>query len=198
MTSTALSSLKTHFGQVRDPRVQHSIDHLLVDIMLVTICAVICGADSWVEVENYGLAKQEWLATFLELPHGIPSHDTIERLFIRLRPAELQQCFISWVQSVFEISGGQLIAVDGKTLRGSYERGGKRAMIHMVSAWATQNRIVLGQCKVNNSLETLRCLILTVLGLPAPQTNIISTQPDDLEQPAVGLQRLAQLDRFRL
>ena len=174
MTNTALSSLKTHFGQVRDPRAQHSIDHLLVDIMLVTICAVICGADSWVDVENYGLAKQEWLATFLELPHGIPSHDTIERLFARLRPAELQQCFVSWVQSVFEISGGQLIAIDGKSLRGSYERGGKRAMIHMVSAWATQTRIVLGQGKVNEKSNEITAIpeLLKVLDLDGAVVSI--------------------------
>ena len=142
--------------------------------MLVTICAVICGADSWVDVENYGLAKQEWLATFLELPHGIPSHDTIERLFARLRPAELQQCFVSWVQSVFEISGGQLIAIDGKSLRGSYERGGKRAMIHMVSAWATQNRIVLGQGKVNEKSNEITAIpeLLKVLDLDGAVVSI--------------------------
>lgn len=174
MSSTPLSSLKTHFGQVHDPRAQHSIDHPLLDIMLITICAVICGADSWVEVENYGIAKQEWLATFLELPHGIPSHDTIERLFARLRPEELQQCFVTWVQSVFEISGGQLIAVDGKTLRGSYERGGKRAMIHMVSAWATQNRIVLGQRKVNEKSNEITAIpeLLKVLDLDGAMVSI--------------------------
>lgn len=116
---------------------------------MITICAVLCGAESWVEIENYGIAKQAWLETFLELPHGIPSHDTTERLFARLRPEPVQQCFLNWVQAVFEISGGQLIALDGKTLRGSYEQGGKQGMIHMVSAWAAQNRLVLGQRKVN-------------------------------------------------
>jgi hypothetical protein len=109
--------------------------HLLIDIVMLTICAVICGTDSWVEIENYGIAKQGWLETFLELPNGIPSHDTIERVFARLRPNQLQQCFLNWVQAVFEISEGQLIALDGKTLRGSYyERDGKQGMIHMVSA----------------------------------------------------------------
>lgn len=174
MSSTSIASLKTHFGQVHDPRAQHSIDHLLVDIMLITICAVICGADSWVEVENYGIAKQGWLSTFLELPHGIPSHDTIERLFARLRPEELQQCFVSWVQAVFEISGGQLIALDGKTLRGSYDRGGKRGMIHMVSAWATENRIVLGQRKVNEKSNEITAIpeLLKVLALDGAVVSI--------------------------
>jgi predicted transposase YbfD/YdcC len=174
MSSTPLLNLKTHFGHIHDPRAQHSIDHLLLDIMLITICAVICGADSWVEVANYGIAKQDWLATFLELPNGIPSHDTIERLFARLRPKELQQCFIDWVESVFELSGGQLIAIDGKTLRGSYERGGKRAMIHMVSAWATQHRIVLGQRKVNEKSNEITAIpeLLNVLNLDGAVVSI--------------------------
>jgi hypothetical protein len=101
----------------------------------VTICAVICGADTGVEIENYGIAKREWLETFLELPelpHGIPSHDTFERMFARLRPEQLQQYFLNWVQAVFNITDGQLINLDGKTLRGSYDRGGKQGMIHMV------------------------------------------------------------------
>lgn len=162
MTQSTIATLKEHFGDLTDPRAQHSIDHLLIDIVIITICAVICGAESWPEIENYGLAKQEWLSTFLELPNGIPSHDTFERLFARLKPAQLQQCFLSWVQAVFEISGGQLIAIDGKTLRGSYERGGQKAMIHMVSAWATTNRIVLGQRKVHeksNEITAIPALI---------------------------------------
>ena len=120
MIEAAIIPLKEHFSSLDDPRVQHSIEHLLLDIVLITICAVICGADTWVEIEHYGIAKQKWLETFLELPNGIPSHDTFERLFARLRPQQLQQCFLSWVQAVFNITDGQLISLDGKTLRGSY------------------------------------------------------------------------------
>lgn len=97
MSESSLSDLKLYFSELPDPRAQHSIGHLLIDIVMLTICAVICGAESWVEIENYGLAKQEWLETFLELPNSIPSHDTLERLFARLRPEALQQCFLSWV-----------------------------------------------------------------------------------------------------
>ncbi|MGG6264114.1 ISAs1 family transposase [Leptolyngbya sp. AN03gr2] len=167
MPESAMTSLKTHFADLPDPRVQHSIEHLLIDIVMLTICAVVCGAESWVEIENYGLAKQELLETFLELPNGIPSHDTIERVLARLRPEALQQCFLNWVQAAFEISGGKLIAVDGKTLRGSYERGGKQGMIHMVSAWAVQNRTVLGQRKVNEKSNEITAIpeLLGVLDL---------------------------------
>ncbi|MBW4693601.1 MAG: ISAs1 family transposase [Lyngbya sp. HA4199-MV5] len=136
---------------------------------MVTLCAVICGAEGWVEIEHYGIAKQAWLATFLELPKGIPSHDTIERVFARLRPEPLQQCFLHWVPAVFHISGGQLIAVDGKTLRGSYERGGKQGMIHMVSAWATQSRLVLGQRKVHEkSNEITRQMTQRLISSQSP------------------------------
>ena len=167
MSKSAISCLKEHFSSLRDPRADHSIEHLLIDIVLITICAVICGAESWVEIESYGLAKQGWLKTFLELPHGIPSHDTFERLFARLRPAELQKCFVNWVQTIVHITEGQVIAIDGKTLRGSYDRECRRAMIHMVSAWATQNRIVLGQRKVNEKSNEITAIpeLLRVLDL---------------------------------
>jgi len=167
MIDAAIMPLKEHFSSLDDPRAQHRIEHLLLDIVLVTICAVICGADTWVEIENYGIAKQEWLETFLELTNGIPSHDTFERMFARLRPEQLQQCFLSWVQAVFNISDGQLISLDGKTLRGSYDRGGKQGMIHMVSAWASQNRLVLGQRKVNEKSNEITAIpeLLKVLDL---------------------------------
>jgi predicted transposase YbfD/YdcC len=174
MSESALISLKTHFSDLSDPRAQHSIEHLLMDIVLITICAVICGAESWVEIENYGIAKQEWLESFLELPNGIPSHDTIERLFARLRPEQVQQCFLNWVQAMFEISDGQLISIDGKTLRGSYERDSKRGMIHMVSAWASQSRIVLGQRKVNEKSNEITAIpeLLRVLDLAGAVVSI--------------------------
>jgi predicted transposase YbfD/YdcC len=107
------------------------------------------------------------LETFLELPNGIPSHDTFERTFARLRPEQLQQCFLNWVQAVFHITDGQLINVDGKPLRGSYERGGKQGMIYMVSAWASQNRLVLGQRKVNEKSNEITAIpeLLRVLDL---------------------------------
>jgi predicted transposase YbfD/YdcC len=167
MIDAAIIPLKEHFSALDDPRAQHSIEHLLLDIVLVTICAVICGADTWVEIEHYGIAKREWLETFLELPHGIPSHDTFARVFARLRPEQLQQCFLNWVQAVFNITDGQLINLDGKTLRGSYDRGGKQGMIHMVSAWASQNRLVLGQRKVNEKSNEITAIpeLLKVLDL---------------------------------
>lgn len=167
MIDDTVLSLKEHFSGLDDPRAQHSIEHLLLDIVIITICGVICGADTWVEIENYGIAKQEWLETFLDLPNGIPSHDTFERMFARLRPEQLQQCFLNWVQAVFNITDGQLISLDGKTLRGSYDRGGKQGMIHMVSAWASQNRLVLGQRKVNEKSNEITALpeLLKVLDL---------------------------------
>jgi predicted transposase YbfD/YdcC len=174
MSKSAMATLKDHFSQLNDPRAQHSIEHLLIDIVLMTMCAVICGAETWVDIENYGLAKQGWLQKFLELPNGIPSHDTLARVFARLRPEQLQQCFLNWVQAVFEMTDGQLIALDGKTLRGSYEGGNKQGMIHMVSAWAIQNRIVLGQRKVNEKSNEITAIpeLLRVLDLAGAVVSI--------------------------
>jgi predicted transposase YbfD/YdcC len=149
MNSSPLASIETHFRSLTDPRAEHSIKHYLIDIVMITICAVICGADNWVDIENYGHAKIEWLKEFLELPHGIPSHDTLMRVFARLKPEQLQQCFLNWIQAVSQITQGQVIAIDGKSLRSARERGQNRGAIHMVSAWATENRLVLGQQKVN-------------------------------------------------
>jgi predicted transposase YbfD/YdcC len=167
MDSTSIARLEVHFSSLSDPRAQHSIDHLLIDIVVITICAVICGAESWVDIENFGHAKHPWLCEFLELPHGIPSHDTFERLFARLQPDELQQCFLGWVEAVHEISVGKIVAIDGKTLRGAYERGGRTSMIHMVSAWATQNRLVLGQRKVSEKSNEITAIpeLLSLLDL---------------------------------
>ena len=174
MIDAAIIPLKEHFSSLDDPRTQHRIEHLLLDIVLVTICAVICEADNWVEIEHYGNSKQEWLETFLELPNGIPSHDTFERMFARLRPEQVQQCFLNWVQAVFNISDGQLISLDGKTLRGSYQQGGKQGMIHMVSAWASENRLVLGQRKVNQKSNEITAIpeLLKVLDLSGAVVSI--------------------------
>jgi hypothetical protein len=108
----------------------------LLDILVIAICAVICGADTWVEIEAYGNAKEQWLRQFLALPHGIPSHDTFGRVFARLKPEELQRCFLSWIQAVRELTHGEVVAIDGKTLRRSFDRAAGKGAIHMVSAWA--------------------------------------------------------------
>jgi predicted transposase YbfD/YdcC len=171
---SVLESLEKHFEGLSDPRSASRIEHHLMDIVLITICAVICGAEDWGEVEEYGVSKQSWLASFLSLPNGIPSHDTFNRLFARLHPEQLQQCFLNWVQAVYQITSGQVIAIDGKTLRGSCERGNRRSLIHMVSAWATANRLVLGQRKVDEKSNEITAIpeLLRLLDLDGATVTI--------------------------
>lgn len=142
------SSLLTHFETLEDPRTAYLIEHRLLDIVALTICAVVCGAEGWEDIEAYGRSKLDWLKTFLELPNGIPSHDTISRLFARLEPSKLQECFVSWVKAIAQLSEGEVIAIDGKSVRHSYDKGKGKGAIHMVSAWASENRLALGQVKV--------------------------------------------------
>jgi predicted transposase YbfD/YdcC len=142
------SALTASFRSLPDPRVDRTKHHLLVDIMAIAICAVVCGAEAWTEVEDFGKIKKKWLKRFLALPNGIPSHDTFGRVFAALDPEAFQQCFIRWVQRVAHLTTGEVIAIDGKTLRGSHDGARNKDAIHLVSAWASANRLVLGQVKV--------------------------------------------------
>jgi len=143
-------SLFRYFEELPDPRDGPALRHQLLDVVVIAICAVICGADNWVDVESYGCAQYAWLKEFLQLPHGIPSHDTFGRIFARLDAEQFEHCFHAWMNAAAHLFRGQVIAIDGKTARRSQERMlGKRAL-HMVSAWATANHVVLGQVKTED------------------------------------------------
>jgi len=141
----SLGPLATSFATLPDPRVDRTKDHLLVDIVLIAICAVVCGADGWVEVAEFGSTKEKWFRQFLKLPEGIPSHDTFGRVFAALDADEFQRCFLEWVQTISVLTAGQVIAIDGKTLRRSHDKRRGKAALHVVSAWASANALVLGQ-----------------------------------------------------
>jgi predicted transposase YbfD/YdcC len=147
MADEPLSSIEAHFSSITDPR-GPNIEHQLFDIIAIAILGTICGADGWVEIEQFGYQKLKWLRQYLQLPHGIPSHDTFGRVFSQLDPEEFQASFLSWVTALQQITHGQVIGIDGKQMRGSHDqRQGQRA-IYMVSAWAAQNHLVLGQRQV--------------------------------------------------
>jgi predicted transposase YbfD/YdcC len=152
------ASISNHFAGLKDPRIERTKLHQLLDIIVIAICAIICGADDWVEVELFGNAKLAWLKTFLELPNGIPSHDTFGRVFARLNAEQFQQCFLAWMQAVSAVTRGQVIAIDGKVLRGSCNRMLGKAGIDMVSAWATANHLVLGQVKVDDKSNEITAI----------------------------------------
>lgn len=157
MNETPTATITEHFGSLEDPRDDNRW-HLLGDIIVIAICAAICGADEWVEVESFGEAKYEWLKQFLKLPHGIPSHDTFGRVFALLDAEQFQACFTEWVQAISEVFQGQVVAVDGKTLRRSHDKAIGRRAIQMVSAWAAQNRLVLGQLKVDDESNEITAI----------------------------------------
>ena len=135
-------------GQIDDPRRDLGKLHPLNDILLIGILSVLSGADTWNEMEDYARAKEEFLKTFLELPYGIPSHDTFNRVFSSIDSTQFEQVFVQWVNSLAEIKQGQVISIDGKTIRGAKEHG-KKSLIHMISAWANANNMVLGQIKTD-------------------------------------------------
>ncbi len=148
-----------HFTSLNDPRKDtHNKRHKLGDILVLVILAVICGADDWVSVEEFGKEKKDFLKTFLELPYGIPSHDTIGNLFSRLSIEELSRCFLSWINSLIQIKNGDIIPIDGKTLRRSHDKNNSKAAIHMVSAWSTKNQVVLGQYKVDEKSNEITAI----------------------------------------
>lgn len=151
-------TIADHFVSLEDPRVERTKQHKLIDIITIAICAVICGADTWVAIETYGQAKQQWLKKFLELPNGIPSHDTFARVFARINPQQFQECFLNWIKSVAQITSGEVIAIDGKKLKHSYDKQASKSAIHMVSAWAVTNRLVLGQRQVDEKSNEITAI----------------------------------------
>jgi len=160
-------TLADHFATLDDPRVERTKLHPLLSIVVIAICAVISGAESWDDVEDFGEIRADWFATFLDLPHGIPSHDTFNRVFAALDPVQFRACFLHWMEAVAGVLPTQVIAIDGKTVRRSHDRGAGRAAIHLVSAWASANRLVLTQAPVNEKSneitalpDLLRCLAL--------------------------------------
>ena len=147
-----------HFLELEDPRLNRKKDHLLIDIVTITICAVICGADDWVAISKFAIAKQMWFKTFLKLPNGIASHDTFGRVFSLISPEEFQKCFRNWIESIVSVFDNEIIAIDGKTIRRSHDKGIGKSAIHMVSAWASQNRLTLGQIKTDEKSNEITAI----------------------------------------
>jgi predicted transposase YbfD/YdcC len=151
-------SLAHHFAELTDPRIDRSRLHELLDIVTIAICAVVAGADSWDDIEDFGNAKHDWLKTFLDLPNGIPCHDTFRRLFERLDPDEFQKGFLGWIEALHEATERQVIAIDGKTLRRSFDRAKGKSALHMVHAWATANHLLLGQVAVDEKSNEITAI----------------------------------------
>lgn len=148
MTSLKSVRLQDHFAELTDPR-RREVTYPLINVICIAICAVISGADDFVAIARFGETKREWLAQFLDLRNGIPSHDRFNAIFAALKPGEFEKCLLSWITTLHEITEGQVIAIDGKTLRRSFDAASSKAAIHMVSAWATANHISLGQVVVD-------------------------------------------------
>jgi len=148
------TSIGDYFSDLTEPR-ESNKRHKLIDIITIALCAVICGADTWEEIEEFGLAKAEWFETFLELPHGIPAHDTFARIFAIMDPNEFQHAFLAWVKAIQAVTKG-VVAIDGKTLRRSHDKD--TSPIHMVSAWALENRMVLGQVKTREKSNEITAI----------------------------------------
>jgi len=157
------STFLEHFETLEDPRLDnHNLRHELTDILVITILGTICGADGWTELYEFALAKEDWLKTFLSLPNGIPSHDTFGRVFSLINPDKFEACFYAWIDSLDIDTNKEIIAIDGKSLRGSANKRKNHKLLHLVSAWAVNNRILLGQVKTSeksNEIEAIPRLL---------------------------------------
>jgi len=159
MTRTfAKSLLLTHLSIIPDPRKDVNRKHLLIDILTITVCAVMAGSQGWEDIENWAIEKEEWLRKFLKLPYGIPCHDVFRDLFIRLHPEAFGKAFISWMSAVRKRTKGEVIPLDGKTIRRSLDRASGKTPFHLVSAWATENGLVLGQIAVDGKSNEITAI----------------------------------------
>ena len=158
MASANLAAFAHHFANLEDPRHPRTRLHSLTNVLAIGLCAVICGVKHFTQMEVFGQAKKDWLARFLDLRAGIPSHDTFNAVFTRLQPAVFEQALVGWITALHEVTGGQILAIDGKTLRGSYRPGDSKALLHMVSIWATANHLSLGSTVVDEKSNEITAI----------------------------------------
>ena len=165
MKPQATASIIQHFSGIEDPRIARHKKHRLSDIFFIAICATICGADNWVAIETFGKAKKDWFTQLLKLEHGIPSHDTFGNVFAAIDTQKFSESFSRWVADLAQLTPSQVIAIDGNCLRGSIDRASGKAAIYMVSAWAHQNQLVLGQQKVDDKSNEITAIPKLLLQL---------------------------------
>jgi hypothetical protein len=167
MQNASTVTLQQHLHQLTDPRLKRRRRHELIDVLMVAVTAMLCGAENFVHMAQFGKAKEVWLRTFLTLPNGIPSHDTFRRVFMVLSPENFSAVFLRWTQTLRQAVGAEVVALDGKTVRRSFDTAQGRSAIHLVSAWASANRLVLGQIKVDDKSNEITAVpeLLRVLEL---------------------------------
>ena len=157
MSSMKSARVQDHFADLTDPR-RREVTYPLINVVVIAVCAVICGADDFVAITKFGVTKRAWFARFLDLTSGIPSHDRFNAILAAIKPAEFEKCLLSWITTLHEITAGQVIAIDGKTLRRSFDAASSKSAIHMVSAWATANHISLGQVVVDEKSNEITAI----------------------------------------
>ena len=158
MENESFPSILISLSKIEDPRIDRTKKHQLVDILFIAICASIAGSDSWLDIEEFGEAYEEWFRSILDLPNGIPSHDTFARVFAKLDPKQLNQCLIEWINQVQVISKGEIVAIDGKTIRGSFDTATGKGSLHLVSAWARDANVALGQIKTDEKSNEITAI----------------------------------------
>jgi len=166
MSTKVSARIQDHFAELTDPR-RRKVTYPLINVVTIALCAVLSGCDDFVGIALWGQAKQKWLSKFFDLSAGIPSHDRFNAIFAAIKPAEFEKCLLSWITALHEITDGQLVAIDGKTLRRSFDAASSKAAIHMVSAWATANRVSLGQVVVDEKSNEITAIpkLLEILEL---------------------------------
>ena len=162
-----IEKLIEHLSELDDPRCPGKVEHRLIDILVIAICAVIACAESWEDIALYGRSKLDWLRQFLALPNGIPSHDTFRRVFMLIDPNAFEACLTAWVRGVTSLGEQEVVAIDGKTVRRSFDRGREQSPLHLVSAWASEQGLVLGQRRVDDKSNEITAIpeLLDVLSL---------------------------------
>src|SRR5438552_6529693 len=159
MADTVNASIVERFQTLEDPRIERTKKHLLLDILVISVCTLLTGGEGFQDMELFGKSKHAWLQTFLALPHGIPSHDTFGRVFARLNPQRFQACFLSWTQAVAQLTQGTLVSLDGKTLRASFDRATASSPLHMLSAWCSDHGgLVVGQLKTDSKSNEITAI----------------------------------------